>query len=1094
MKARCFVLLCCALVAVALPGGGRAQGQPVCGFVVETGVSDTMWTENLQQLAGYGWQQVTGRRRLALPFAVGLMNRCYDSVDVTMGGALVFGDEEVAVGDEVLFGPGGATLPEGVAALLPHHYDAEGMVVQMAVAGRAPHRVAVVQLTYGTGGLGVQVRMCEGEAALTMVYRGTQAVVARGVAPGAVVWGGCRLLIDPQTHGAVAAGGSVYVQPSWPGHGRYYVLTPTDSLCAPVGGVVAVPSVAADEVLLRWDCSGAAARSFAVEWGEASTPPEQWDRALVEGEGQLLLQGLEPQTAYAARVYNTACEGLEPVEVEFVTPCVKEGSVLNYAALGGVGVTCGTGVYEEPSVLPPASTVVDRGSQNGSSRHTVHSSTAETDSRTGGRLHTVPQGFCNSVRLGNWQSGRQQESVAYELRVDTARFDLLILRYALVEQNPNHPESQQPKFELMFLDSTGNLIGACYHGNFISGDLSGWQQGNPGVVWRDWQAVGLDVAPLHGQRVYVVLSNYDCSLGMHFGYAYFTLESGTKHIMAQNCGNGTENSFTAPDGFGYRWYAAADTATTLSTERTLHVTDTGVYGCRVTYQLGEHVCGFTVKTYAGGRFPVAAFGVERLDSCGARCRLVNRSVIARDEGRTRLTTFPCEEYLWRFDDGTTSTQVNPVHRFDEGVHPVTLYAMLAGGECVDSLTDTVVVRVEHDTLREAICEGETFLFHGQRLGETGVYEWASDCRTERLELTVNPVYGVLVEDVFELGEGYRFADTLVFDRPGVYDVGLVSAQGCDSVVRLWLSCHERHDTVVCETGMPTVWRGTTWNVGGRNVAVHRSVGGPDSTVDLTLVVRRRVRTAVEPQVWCDPPGGWLLRLPDTLRAAWNWTPQGETAPVQADSAEAGAWRLSPADSAVYFLTLDYRDEPSCPLHDTLALPAVDYIEAAMVFRPRRVVADSADLLAEDRSAGRHRSVWFVDGLLYAEGMEEIVFRPDWEADSVGLMLVAEGRFCADTVRATVPVAFQSLWFPNVFTPVEGQNNLFRGYGHGVENYDLKVYTRWGDCIFHTRRMEEGWNGTYRGVESPEGAYAYICHYTSAEGEACVATGTVTLLR
>ena len=167
-----------------------------------------------------------------------------------------------------------------------------------------------------------------------------------------------------------------------------------------------------------------------------------------------------------------------------------------------------------------------------------------------------------------------------------------------------------------------------------------------------------------------------------YGYAYFTLQTGTKRILAESCGNEVVNTFRAPQGFSYRWYSASDTATTLSTADTLHVSTAGDYGCQVSYRLSEQVCGFSLSTYAGGRYPVAAFALQPLDSCGALCRFANQSVISRDSAHTQLTDFPCEEYLWRFDDGTTSTVANPVHGFDEGVHTVTLYAMLAGGACV----------------------------------------------------------------------------------------------------------------------------------------------------------------------------------------------------------------------------------------------------------------------------------------------------------------------------------------------------------------------------------------------------------------------------
>ena len=50
------------------------------------------------------------------------------------------------------------------------------------------------------------------------------------------------------------------------------------------------------------------------------------------------------------------------------------------------------------------------------------------------------------------------------------------------------------------------------------------------------------------------------------------------------------------------------------------------------------------------------------------------------------------------------------------------------------------------------------------------------------------------------------------------------------------------------------------------------------------------------------------------------------------------------------------------------------------------------------------------------------------------------------------------------------------------------------CIFRTKDINEGWDGTYLGVRSPVSAYLYVCNYTTLEGEPRTVSGTVTLLR
>ena len=71
-----------------------------------------------------------------------------------------------------------------------------------------------------------------------------------------------------------------------------------------------------------------------------------------------------------------------------------------------------------------------------------------------------------------------------------------------------------------------------------------------------------------------------------------------------------------------------------------------------------------------------------------------------------------------------------------------------------------------------------------------------------------------------------------------------------------------------------------------------------------------------------------------------------------------------------------------------------------------------------------------------------------------------------------------IWVPNAFI-INGVNNLFKpviGYAD-FENYRMIIYNRWGDQIFETRNIEEGWDGTVNGSLVQEGQYMY---YISVE--------------
>ena len=117
-----------------------------------------------------------------------------------------------------------------------------------------------------------------------------------------------------------------------------------------------------------------------------------------------------------------------------------------------------SGTYGNPYAQAGA---IDLGSRSPESRHTVCYDTSECDIRTGGLLRTIPEGYTSSVRLGNWgtnPANPEAEGVIYSLTVDTLNFNLLMMRYAAVLQDPRHATEDQPRFRLELLDSTFNVI------------------------------------------------------------------------------------------------------------------------------------------------------------------------------------------------------------------------------------------------------------------------------------------------------------------------------------------------------------------------------------------------------------------------------------------------------------------------------------------------------------------------------------------------------------------------------------------------------------------------------------------------------------
>ncbi|RMG19462.1 MAG: PKD domain-containing protein [Bacteroidetes bacterium] len=94
------------------------------------------------------------------------------------------------------------------------------------------------------------------------------------------------------------------------------------------------------------------------------------------------------------------------------------------------------------------------------------------------------------------------------------------------------------------------------------------------------------------------------------------------------------------------------------------------------------------------------------------------------------------------------------------------------------------------------------------------------------------------------------------------------------------------------------------------------------------------------------------------------------------------------------------------------------------------------------------------------------------------------------------VTFAPLVFtPNAFTPNgDGHNDLFRVFVPNLRNAELLIFDRWGELLFRTLNLDDGWDGTYKGQHVQEGVYVFLINGQGEDGTAFTRSGTVTLIR
>jgi gliding motility-associated-like protein len=104
------------------------------------------------------------------------------------------------------------------------------------------------------------------------------------------------------------------------------------------------------------------------------------------------------------------------------------------------------------------------------------------------------------------------------------------------------------------------------------------------------------------------------------------------------------------------------------------------------------------------------------------------------------------------------------------------------------------------------------------------------------------------------------------------------------------------------------------------------------------------------------------------------------------------------------------------------------------------------------------------------------------------------RVPAFSNRSCVPVSF-GCWMPTAFSPNgDGFNDSLRAVGASVFRFHLVIFDRWGQTVFESYSIDNGWDGTINGMKAPDGYYYYYLQANGTKRNKKKEHGTVLLFR
>jgi len=102
--------------------------------------------------------------------------------------------------------------------------------------------------------------------------------------------------------------------------------------------------------------------------------------------------------------------------------------------------------------------------------------------------------------------------------------------------------------------------------------------------------------------------------------------------------------------------------------------------------------------------------------------------------------------------------------------------------------------------------------------------------------------------------------------------------------------------------------------------------------------------------------------------------------------------------------------------------------------------------------------------------------------------------CSISKKITINI-LHSLIMPNAFTPNgDGHNDVFKiPSSTNISLQEFSIYNRWGNKVFSTNNVGQGWDGNVNGVKQAMGEYIYVVKGIGANGK-IIATGSFILVR
>lgn len=724
-----------------------------------------------------------------------------------------------------------------------------------------------------------------------------------------------------------------------------------------------------------------------------------------------------------------------------------------------------------------------------------------------GSFNTIPTingySYSNSVKLGSsanshdYNIGRTPvvpnpggfvRGISYIINVPAGSTSVpytMTYAYALVLENGKHASSQQPLFKAILKKSNGEIIECASpeyylptNGTQGSSDapldtaealkqgftnssvpfLSYSGTNNNGTylydVWtKGWTEVTFDLSSSRGQQVTLTFETDNCYAGAHFAYAYIALRNECAGLLISGDSTVCENStwtysIPALAGASYQWSVPDGWKITSDTTNIIHLVAGSGKGFIVAKE--QNTCANLTDSLEVTAIPQSVGGT--VSGNNTVCTGTNTSSLLltgytgnilewlSSTDSVTWTSLASTSSGYTAKDLTTTTQFKALVQNSKVCTPDTSTGIIiivnpksVGGNLYPVNTAVCLDQNKPSVLTLTGNTGTVFnwIYSQNNAAWQGFNPLKNDSAYSIANATVPTQYRVIVKSGVCEPDTSSVAKIIIY--PAKYPQATVSPL----------------DTTICYGTVAPITASVTQ-------------GSNYSWSNLNSLY--------------DPGDGTISYIPYSINA-----------------------KVAPSKTSYYILSIQ---NTGCPvlLVDTIFVHVIPPI-VVNAGRDTTVVANQPLQLQAslNDTTGIYTWLWTPATGLDNTTIANPVATLGSSIDSVRYIARAtnsSGCYGEDDIVVRVYKTAPEIFVPSAFTPnSDGRNDILKPIPVGITKLDFfRIYNRWGQLVYSTSIIGNGWDGTLNGTPQPSGAYVYAVQGIDYKRNIILRKGTVVLIR